>query len=67
MLWAEDWNATANGTQEKVWACRGSKEPLLGRVRGGEVDHHRNLPAHMHKGSQRVGHLWCRLQVARNH
>ena len=28
-------NATGEGTQEEVWACRRSKVPLLGRVRGG--------------------------------
>ena len=27
---AEEWNATAEGTREKVWACRRGKGPLLG-------------------------------------
>ena len=31
MLWAGEWNATAEGTWEKVWAHRRSKLPLLGR------------------------------------
>ena len=34
MLWAGEWNAMAEGTQEKVWAHRRSKVQLLGRVRG---------------------------------
>ena len=41
-------NATAEETQEKVQTYRRGKRvkaPLLGRVRGGEVDFHRNLPA----------------------
>ena len=37
----------AGGTQEGIWDCKRSKVPLLGRERGGGVDHHRNLPAHM--------------------
>ena len=45
-LRAEEWNDTAEGTQEEVWACRRSKLPLLGRVRGGGMDHHRNPPVH---------------------
>ena len=44
--WGEEWNATAKGIQEDVWACRRRKMPLLGRVRGGGVDGHRNLPVH---------------------
>ena len=40
---AGKWNATAEGTQEDVWAHRRSKVPLLERVRGGGADHHRNL------------------------
>ena len=47
VLWAREWNAMAGGTQEGIWDCRRSKVPLLGRERGGGVDHHRNLPAHM--------------------
>ena len=35
MLQAGEWNATAEGTWEKVWAHRRSKAPLLGRARGG--------------------------------
>ena len=38
MLWA-------GGTEKEVWAHR-SKAPLLGRVRGGGTDHHRNFPVH---------------------
>ena len=45
VLQVGEWNATAEGTWEKVWARRRSKAPLLGRVRGGGADHHRNLPA----------------------
>ena len=55
VLWARDWNATAEGTCEKVWACRRSKVPLLGRARGGGADLHRNLPVPMSVGSQRMG------------
>ena len=29
--WAEEWNATAEGTQEKIWTHRRSKATLLGR------------------------------------
>ena len=61
------WNATANGTQEEVWACRKSKMPLLGRVRGGGVDYHRNVFPCAHTDSQRAGSLWNRLQEARGH
>ena len=53
-------------TQEKVWAHRRSKVPLLGRVKGG-VDHHRNLLVHVHLGSERAGHVGCRLWVAKSH
>ena len=35
----------AKGTQEKVQTCKRSKAPLLGRARGGGVDHHRKCPA----------------------
>ena len=39
---AEEWNTTAEGTQEEVWACRRSKASfIVGRLRGGEVDCHR--------------------------
>ena len=51
--WAGEWCATswgvdcrAEGTQEKVLAGRRGKVPLLGRARGGGVDHHRKLPVH---------------------
>ena len=50
----------AEETQEEVWAHR-SKAPLLGRVRGGGADRHRNLPMLRFMGSQRAGHLWRRL------
>ena len=50
VLWAEEWNTTAEGTWKKVWANRRSKEPLLGRVRGGGVEHHRNIPAWASEG-----------------
>ena len=52
MLWAGEWNAMAEGTWEKIWACRRSKVPLLGRVRGGGTDHHRNLPMNAHRLSE---------------
>ena len=45
MLHAQESNAMAEGTLEKVWAHRRSKVPLSGRVREGRADHHRNLPA----------------------
>ena len=31
VLWAGEWNTTAERTWEKVWAYRRSKAPLLGR------------------------------------
>ena len=34
--WAGEWSATAEGTQEEVWAWRRSKASLLGRARGVE-------------------------------
>lgn len=57
----------AKGTQEEVWPHRRGKAPLLGRARGGGVDCHRNLFPSKHADSERVGHLWCRLQVAKYH
>ena len=45
VLCAGEWNTT-EGTGENVWACRRSKAPLLGRVRGGGVDRHSNLHVH---------------------
>ena len=57
VLWAGEWNAMAEGTQEKVWAHRRGKVPLLGRAREG-ADRHRKLPVpdfvHMPVGSQRA-------------
>ena len=44
MSWAGKQNATAEGTQEEVWALRRGKAPLLGRSKGGGVGHHGNLP-----------------------
>ena len=44
VLQSGEWNAKAEGNWEKVWAHRRSKAPLLGRVRGGGVDPHRNPP-----------------------
>ena len=41
--WAGEWNATAEGTWEEIWALRRSKGPLSARARGGGVDHQRNL------------------------
>ena len=50
-LQAGEGNTPAEGTQEKVYTCR-TRGPLLGRARGGVVDHHRNFPilesAHAH-------------------
>ena len=40
---------------------------LLGRARGRGVDCHRNLLHCAHADSQRTGHLWPRLWVARGH
>ena len=45
MAQAEEGKATAEGTQNKVQTRRRGKAPLLGRVRGGEADRHRKLPA----------------------
>ena len=67
VLQAVEWNAMAEGTLDKVWACRRSKVLLLGTVRGGGVEHHRNLPEQAHSSSQKAGHLWCRLWVVRSH
>ena len=58
--------ATAEGTQEEVWAQRRSKAPLLGRVAGGEVDRHRNIFPCTRADSQMAGCLWLRISVARN-
>ena len=44
---AGEQNATAKGTREEVWAHRRSKVPFLGMTRGGGVDHHGNIPAHV--------------------
>ena len=43
--WAEEGNATAEETREKVHTCRRGNVPLLGRVRGGGTDLHRKLHA----------------------
>ena len=67
VLWAPEWSTVAEGTKERVWAHRRIKAPLLGRMRGEGVYHNKNLPAHMHMGSQRVGHLWHRLHMERSH
>ena len=67
VLQAGEWNATAEGTQEEVWAqgkarchCWRGQEEEEGWTA-------RNLPVHMHSGSQRVGCLQCRPWVARSH
>ena len=44
-LRAEEGNATAERTQEKVQTCRRGKAPLLGRARGGGEEGHRKLLA----------------------
>ena len=51
--WSSEWNATAEGTRDEVWAHRRSKSPLLGRMKG-VVDLHRNLLPCACAGSQRV-------------
>ena len=60
--WAGEQNTTAEGTWEEVWAYRRSKVPLLGRVREGEADHHRNLPANRQalrgQGASGTGYRW---------
>ena len=59
VLQAGEQNITEEKTQEKVWAQRRSKVPLLGRVKGGGVDHHGNLFPYACMGSQRAGgRLW---------
>ena len=65
--WDGERNATAEETWEEVWAHRRSKVPLLGMARGGGADHPGNLFPCTHVDSQRAGHHWCRLQVARGH
>ena len=41
VLQAGEWNTTAEGTQEEVWAHRRSKAPLMGRMKRGGVDLHK--------------------------
>ena len=70
MLLDGEWNTMAAGTfswptGEARHHCKGGQEEE-GQARGGGVDSHRNLPAHMHVGSPRDGYLWCRLQVVRD-
>ena len=48
---------TAEGTQEEVWALKRNKVPLLGRARGGGVDHHKNIFLCTHTDSHRAV-LW---------
>ena len=48
---AEEGNAMAEGTWEKVGTHRRSKAPLLGRVRGSGADCNRKLPAPEHAPS----------------
>ena len=62
---AGEQNTVAEGTQEEVWAYRRSKAPLLGRVRGGRVDLHRNLFPCSCMDSQRVESLCYMPCVAR--
>ena len=64
---AREWNARVEGTREEVWTCRRSKVPLLGRVRGGGADNHRNLFPCTYTHTQRSVCLWCRVQMARGH
>ena len=54
------------GNLEEGLGLQRDTVPFLGRVRGGGVDRHRNLPAHacMISNSQRMRHIWCRLWVA---
>ena len=61
--WDGEQNTTAKGTWEEIWAHRRSESPLLGRARGGGADCHRNLLPCTCAGSERRGHLWCRLRV----
>ena len=49
---AGELKARAKGSQEEVWAHRSSKAPLLGMVRGGGVDCHRNLSPCTHADSE---------------
>ena len=53
----------AEGTQEKAQAHKISKGPLLGRVKEGGVDCHRNLPVHVkvalrRQGASGAGYPW---------
>ena len=63
-----EWNAMAERTWEEVWAFKRSKEPLLWRAReGGWTAIGISLHTQERSPSRRVGHLGCRLQVARSH
>ena len=64
--WHGEWNAIAEGNLEEVRAHKRSKAPLLERTRGRRVDCHRNIFPCAQANSQRVGHLWHRLQVGRH-
>ena len=55
----------AERTQEKVWAHRKIKAPLLGKARGGGADSHRTLSAQGHAGLSEGGAPL--VQVARSH
>ena len=61
MPWAKEWNATAEGTQEKFWTRRRGKVPLLG---GGEEEGWatigNSLLRSMHVPLSLVGRAVCR-------
>ena len=45
---AGEWNSTAEGSREEVWACRRSKPPLLERVRTGRREKQTTIGISLH-------------------
>ena len=64
MPWAGEQNTTAKGTREDIWACRRSKVPCW---EGGEEKGWTTIGISLRMVSQKVGHLWHRLWVAKSH
>ena len=62
--WGVEWHSQGDLGGGLAW--RRSKEPLLGRARGGEIDCLRNIFLCAHTNSQRVRCLRYRLWVARH-
>ena len=71
MLQAEEWNATAAGTQEKVWATGEARcHCWEGREEEGQTAVGNSLHLSVREwppaDSQMAGWLWCRLRLARS-